>query len=244
LQTSEMLQSRYGFAGPEDIRVLADERATTAGIKTRLAWLIDGSRPGDVLVFHYSGHGSQVRDRNGDELDDGLDEIICPYDLDWDDPFTDDDFAAIVADVPRGVSLTVLLDCCHSGTGLRVMPTPRQTRARVIPPPVDIAERSAPHLALRRFGQRVMASGAVLLAACRSDQTSADAWIERDYHGAFTYYWWKAVTDCGPTASYRDLARKVASELEATGYDQVPQVEGPRELLHLTPFSSLVAAVA
>jgi hypothetical protein len=32
-------------------------------------------------VFHYSGHGSQVRDKKGKELRDGKDEIICPWDF-------------------------------------------------------------------------------------------------------------------------------------------------------------------
>ena len=75
LQTSRVLQQAYGFDDAREIRLLTDERATTAAIVERLKWLVAGSQPGDVLVFHYSGHGSQVRDRHGDELDDGLDEI-------------------------------------------------------------------------------------------------------------------------------------------------------------------------
>ncbi len=102
LQTSRVLQDAYGFDDARQIRMLTDRRATTAAIAHRLRWLVDGARPGDLLVFHYSGHGSQVRDREGDELEDGLDEIICPYDLDWDDPFTDDDLYEIVKEYRRG----------------------------------------------------------------------------------------------------------------------------------------------
>jgi hypothetical protein len=98
LQVSSLLQRGFLFDASADIRLLTDERATTARIIERLRWLLRGAGPGDTLVFHYSGHGAQVRDRHGDELDDGLDEIICPYDLDWDDPFTDDDLHAILED--------------------------------------------------------------------------------------------------------------------------------------------------
>src|SRR5206468_1013541 len=42
---------------PEGIRVVADDRATAAGILDRLHWLLDGTAPGDERVFFYSGHG-------------------------------------------------------------------------------------------------------------------------------------------------------------------------------------------
>ena len=48
-----------------------------------------GGRRGDVLLVHYSGHGSNVPDNDGDEAD-GRDEILCPTDLDWKDPLRDD----------------------------------------------------------------------------------------------------------------------------------------------------------
>ena len=118
-QMAETLKSRYGFPGDGNMRILTDARATTKAILDGLAWLTAGASPGDSLVFHYSGHGSQVPDKNGDETTDRLDEILCPYDLDWDHPLTDDDLAAACAGVPQGALLTVILDCCHSGTGLR-----------------------------------------------------------------------------------------------------------------------------
>ena len=81
------LRSLFNFQTRE-IRVLTDSRATKANIIHRLKWLVDGAKPGDFLVFHFSGHGSQIRDRDGDELVDHLDELICPYDMDWDGTFT------------------------------------------------------------------------------------------------------------------------------------------------------------
>jgi len=48
----------------DDIRVVTDERATKKAIMERLTWLVKGAKVGDRLLFHFSGHGSQVRDRN------------------------------------------------------------------------------------------------------------------------------------------------------------------------------------
>ncbi len=263
LQTSKVLQEAYGFDDARQIRLLADERATTKAIVTRLRWLVEGSRAGDVLVFHYSGHGSQVRDRHGDELDDGLDEIICPYDLNWDDPLTDDDIHAILAPLAPGANLTVILDCCHSGTALRALDwRGAPIRAKTILPPADILHRTQPRiedcgenrrftmtdnrreLTLRRFGMKAAESGAILLAACRARQVSADAWIDGDFHGAFTYFLWKAATDAGFGLSYGDLIQRTRHELRFAGYDQVPQLEGPADLLAQPAFAPLSVAVA
>ena len=79
----DILKTHLGFTN-KDIRVLVDRRATRANILKRLRWMVDGAKPGDFLVFHFSGHGSQIRDRDGDELQDQMDELICPWDMNWD----------------------------------------------------------------------------------------------------------------------------------------------------------------
>ena len=259
LLMSKLLQEAFGFDEPKNIRLLTDERATTARITQHLAWLVGDATPGDVLVFHYSGHGAQVRDRHGDELDDGLDEIICPYDLDWDDPFTDDDLHEIIKDVPAGANLTVVLDCCHSGTGLReIFRPPVPLRAKCLLPPPDIRHRANPliedlgenrrltmtraatALPIRRFAARTAAAGAILIAGCRADQVSADAWIDGDYHGALTYFLWKAATQLRFSAPYAELIKRVRALLRENRYEQVPQLEGPGPLLGQPLFASFV----
>ncbi len=185
----ETLRGEYGFSGKADIRVLIDSRATTNAILDGLAWLVAGAGAGDSLVFHYSGHGSQVPDaRNGDETSDGLDEILCPYDLDWDRPLTDDLLADACAGVPREALLTVVLDCCHSGTGLRdaAARPAGPARPRFMPSPSDPFPPA--RRPVRRFGVSITKANAVLLAACREDQVCADAPIGPAWHGAHTYY--------------------------------------------------------
>lgn len=249
LLMSKTLREEYGFDGA-GVKLLTDERATTAGIRKGLEWLVLGAAPGDSLVFHYSGHGAQVRDVSGDELSDNLDEIICPYDLDWDNPFTDDDLAKVCAQVPKGALFTVILDCCHSGTGLRNFLRPDlPIRYKFLPAPVEVRHRSEPKienrgidrsvtmtgpdrkLPVRRFGISVTKTNGVLVAGCRSDQTSADAWIDGDYHGALTYYLWWALRDAKWKTTYRKAVESTGEALADHNYDQVPQLEGPRSLL-------------
>ena len=124
----DVLVKYYGFK-PSDVTLLADKRATTKAILDALGKLIASGSSGDTLVFHYSGHGSQVADPEGDEAD-GKDEIICPYDFDWDKSYIkDDDFARIFKDLKKGVTLEVILDSCHSGTGTREMILDRKSLA-------------------------------------------------------------------------------------------------------------------
>jgi hypothetical protein len=260
----ELLRERFGFVGGSDTRILTDARATTKAILGGLAWLAKGAAPGDSLVFHYSGHGSQVPDRHGDEAD-RLDEILCPYDLDWDHPLTDDDLARACAGIPEGVLLTVILDCCHSGTGLREFsPTTSGVYSRffggsgtacsrlpatLVAPSSTLRPRFLPHPGApqpalsrtrrpaRRFGVSVTRTNAVLIAACRDDQTSADALIDGDYHGAHTYHLCRALREAHGTPTYRDLVAATGAALSHAGFAQIPQLEGPAKLLML-PFSA------
>ena len=258
LLMAKTLREQYSFAGPSDIKLLTDERATTAGIRKGLEWLVGEASAGDSLVFHYSGHGSQVRDVDGDELSDNLDEIICPYDLDWDQPFTDDDLADICGRVPRGTLLTVILDCCHSGTGLREFLRPDlPIRYKFLPAPVEVRHRSELRIEnrgvdrsvtmtgpdrkfpVRRFGISLTKTNAVLIAGCRSDQTSADAWIDGDYHGALTYYLWRSLREGNWKTTYRKLIETTGASLADHNYDQVPQLEGPAKLISSLAFGGL-----
>jgi hypothetical protein len=68
--------------------------------------------------FHYSGHGGQVEDQDGDE-DDGFDETIYPVDHERAGVIIDDTMHEImVHSLPAGCRLTAIMDCCHSGSAL------------------------------------------------------------------------------------------------------------------------------
>lgn len=96
----------------------AVKKPTKHNIRMALFWLVQGCKPGDSLVFHFSGHGSQQRNVIGDEMD-GMDETICPVDFETQGMIVDDEInTAIVRPLPPGVKLHAIIDACHSGTVL------------------------------------------------------------------------------------------------------------------------------
>jgi hypothetical protein len=235
----DILLKYFGFA-VKDIRVLVDSRATKKGILDRLNWLVTGAKSGDRLLFHFSGHGSQIRDRDGDELKDHLDEIICPHDMDWDGTYiVDDDLKTIFSTLPAGVHLEVLLDSCHSGSGTRevdglVPPSAapgisRAIRQRFLMPPIDILCRHLDEddLPLTRMLKATNPTNHVLFAGCRDNQTSADAYISGTYNGAFTYYFCKHIRNVQGAISRAEVLKRLRASLRHEGYDQVPQLECP-----------------
>jgi len=120
----------HGFRD-EDIHVLCDDAATAHGIVDAFErYLIKDAKPGDVLLFHFSGHGQQITD-DGDDEADGYDETIVP----WNAPMApaasydgslhlrDDDLGRLMERARRAARPTgnviAVLDSCFSGTGDR-----------------------------------------------------------------------------------------------------------------------------
>ncbi|RCV36349.1 hypothetical protein SEVIR_7G321700v4 [Setaria viridis] len=114
----DTLVARFGFA-PRDITFLTDDDGgrgsspsavlpTGTNIKRALSEMVARAAPGDVLFFHYSGHGTLVPRRHGH----GYDEAIVPCDFNL---ITDVDFRQLVDRVPQGATFTMVSDSCHSG---------------------------------------------------------------------------------------------------------------------------------
>src|SRR5215211_6925446 len=73
-----ILERKFGIP-THSIVLLRDEEATRDGILVAMDKLVDSAETDDVVIVHFSGHGSQITDREGDEPD-GLDETIVPHD--------------------------------------------------------------------------------------------------------------------------------------------------------------------
>ncbi|KAK3447416.1 hypothetical protein EUGRSUZ_A02943 [Eucalyptus grandis] len=118
-----LLTNRFKFPESSILVLTEDERdhqrrPTKQNIRMAMQWLVQGCRPGDSLVFHYSGHGSQQRNYTGDEVD-GFDETLCPSDFRTQGMIVDDEInATIVRPLPHGAKLHAVIDSCHSGTML------------------------------------------------------------------------------------------------------------------------------
>jgi hypothetical protein len=241
LDIRAVLKEFYGFTN-SDIHCLTGPRATKEAIISRLRMLAENSQPGDLVVFWLSSHGSQIRDRHGDEMNDHMDELVCPYDMDWDSGtyILDDEFKAICDIFKKGVLFEAGLDTCHSGTGMK-NPGPtyytdkgKYRKERYIPPPIDIVMRWEGEEQQLRKPKRIMRSlsihDKVLWAGCKSNQTSSDAYFDKRYNGAFTYALTRIIRQYKGKISRKDLIDKVRKYLDGAGFEQIPQLEGTKTL--------------
>lgn len=242
-----------GFGVPnEDIRVVVNQRATKANIIHRLRKAVADAEPGDVVVFYFSGHGSQVRDRNGDELADSLDEVICPYDMDWDRKtfILDDDIDEILADTPADVVVEAFVDCCFWGAGPGEVDAELGKRmldpdVRFIPPPFDIAARAEgeeTQLQLHSLaGCQCFEGRNVFWAASSEGQPAAEDFLEGRGHGVFTYWGCRfmqanAERILSHEYSRQQLLADLQEYLRSLAYEQEPELWAPWSLQIAPPF--------
>jgi len=250
---SAVLVEYCGFS-KGDIKVLTDASASKKAIEGAIEALARESRKGDVAVLHYSGHGSNMPDDDKDEEPDGRDEILCPTDLDWNDPMRDDWLRQTLDGLKSGVSFTAIMDCCHSGTNTRaILPPDAPVKQRYLPSPWSLAEvesgRSLPkkvtsELRKSRRSARTLADVVdadlpeMLITGCRDTQTSADAFINGRYNGALTFGLVKAIRAAKGKLTYRELHGRASSELKTRKFDQVPQLEGRKARFDQPLFSA------
>ncbi len=200
----QLLIHRFGF-NPKDILILTDEQATRQGILNAFEeHLIKQAKEGDVVVYHFSGHGSQVRDPDCDEPPDCLESTFVPIDsaLPTDYPSK----GGVVQDIMgrtlfllmaalKTENVTVVLDSCHSGGGTRGNFRVRSRNGGSQLQPVDAEQAyqqqwlSKLNLSPDEFKQRRrkgVAKG-VVIASTKPDQLAADAPFNDFFAGAFTY---------------------------------------------------------
>ena len=209
----ERLLVQHGF--PRDschmVKLVDDSRnrnylPTRANILKACQWLLSGVSKGDVLFFHYSGHGAQVPDRSGIESD-GYNETILPMDY-RSGQITDDAlWGSLIYPLPDGVRLTSVMDCCHSGTGLDL--------------PYEVDIRTG------RWKEDINPAhsrgDAILFSGCEDSQTSADTMDKFQAGGAMTQSFIRAYQD-NPMASYPDFMALIHRHLRRRGFHQRPQL--------------------
>lgn len=227
---------------PQNIRMLTDESSvqpTRSAIEENIRWLVSNCSPGDTLFFHYSGHGSQMKDTNGDEPD-SLDEVIVPLDYMTKGVISDDWlFINMAQVVPPNVTLYAFFDCCHSGTiidlrfNYRSLCTPKTGTIKSGMPFVfsDWTDRFT--LSVNRTRET---NGTVcMISGCQDPQTSADAHLNNTFQGAFTYClieFFKTNTAKMPDGTFkfsgnvklRNILKELNARLDINGFSQDSQL--------------------
>jgi hypothetical protein len=286
----ELLVHRYGF-NPQDIVIVTDAAsaasldlaageivggATRSDIISRFrSHLIDQAQPGDVAVFHYSGHGSYVADPHPIDystspayLDipgyanfDELDGTLVPTDaLSSGNGSVNDIMGSTLFLLSRLVktdNLTVVLDSCHSGGGVRGNLTYRSINRDAAlqrgPSPAELALQETLRAELDLSQDEVQAlrqagiARGVALGAARANQLAAEQPYEGFSAGIFTYlltrYLWQAgntqrqVGSTQPLESmFVDLARITRAEDEGSPQDPIYFVQPGTTLDQQPPY--------
>eukprot|EP00441_Pelagodinium_beii_P031574 CAMPEP_0197640138 /NCGR_PEP_ID=MMETSP1338-20131121/14532_1 /TAXON_ID=43686 ORGANISM="Pelagodinium beii, Strain RCC1491" /NCGR_SAMPLE_ID=MMETSP1338 /ASSEMBLY_ACC=CAM_ASM_000754 /LENGTH=298 /DNA_ID=CAMNT_0043212955 /DNA_START=17 /DNA_END=913 /DNA_ORIENTATION=+ len=92
---------------------------TEEDVKSAFQWLLDDACPGDTLLFHYSGHGTYLREHSPSQCNHRDEALVLPKtEKAKKNPLMtgDDIFHHLVTRVPHGVHLFAIVDACHSGT--------------------------------------------------------------------------------------------------------------------------------
>ncbi len=253
----ELLIHRYGF-NPSDIVEVWDKASSADLQPTRdnilrafKEHLIAQAHPGDVVVFHFSGHGSRIRDLSefDSEACNTLDDCHLNGTLVPNDPIANPQETGIVKDImgrslfllTRAIdtdNVTMVLDSCHSGAGTRgntvVRSLPREDSQVIFqasPEEIDLQRQLVVDLKLSQeeFEAARIAgiANGIAIGSARREQLALDYAFDGFSAGAFSYlltrYLWQLSGSEAAGTTYVNLARSTRSLAE--GHPQDPIIE-------------------
>mmetsp|Transcript_42254 Transcript_42254/g.62603 ORF Transcript_42254/g.62603 Transcript_42254/m.62603 type:complete len:467 (-) Transcript_42254:245-1645(-) len=197
-------------------------RPTYDNIFKAMQWLTQGVAAGDVLFFHFSGHGGQKPDMSGCEAD-GLNETIVPLDYQERDQITDDElWGSLVHPLPAGARLTALMDCCHSGTGLDL---PHEYSSKKTGLFGTKKSKASSRCWKEDLNPAHSQGDVVLFSGCRDHQTSADVMTKHQgAGGAMTQAFLAAFKAKSDNATYPEFLRVIQQALQERQFPQRPQL--------------------
>ena len=225
-----ILTSKFGV--PEhNIKLLTNENATRENIITAIqVHLIKQAQSGDVVILHYSGHGSQMKDEPGGDEIDGYDETIVAHDSRTEGVFdiSDDEINGLLTQLTQKTkNVTFIMDSCHSGTVARAGSQARiiEPDNRIPPPKTDFA------ISFRNAesdeGFRLDDSDYVLISGSRSSELANETRFNDRRYGAMTWYLAQELLNAKPDATYRSVMDNVKANVNSRFRSQHPQIEGP-----------------
>ncbi|AVH63882.1 caspase family protein [Nostoc sp. 'Peltigera membranacea cyanobiont' N6] len=221
---------------------LQDEQATREAIINGFRNHLCQAQKDDVVLFYYSGHGSQeLAPKEFWHIEpDHLDETLVCHDSrtenGWD--LADKELAKLIAEVAeKEPHITIIMDCCHSGSGTKdPMQEAKERRF-----PADKRERPLDSFIFKLedlekltdsrdrdpekypTGWKIPKGRHVLLAACRDYETAKE--YPGKFRGYFSYYLLDTLTKTNGKLTYRDLFARTNAIVRSEGREQSPQLE-------------------
>jgi hypothetical protein len=198
--------SKQGFNNINIMTDLTTKLANRDNILTEFKNLLINSKPGDLLFFLYSGHGSYVIDDNGDEKT-GYDQVIVPCDFKI---IIDDELKSIIQTyLKKDVTLVAIFDSCFSGSVL------------------DLKYQYMDSLNYDKFTendkQLDTQGNVIMISGCTDFQTSSDSVFNNKRNGALTWSLLESLKQ-NPNYSWRELIKNMRRLLKENDYSQIPQL--------------------
>lgn len=207
------------------VQTLLDAQATKAAILAGLRSLVAQARFADRIVFTYSGHGSWVPDRDGDE-EDRRDEVLVAHDFRTGGLITDDELNEVFAERRFGVRVLVVSDSCNSGTLHRFVEahTVVDAKPRFLAPSEFLSDEALVRAAVVAEEQPrgTSRTQTALLSGCADTEYSYDAFIDGRPRGAFTAH---ALATYKSGQSLAAWHKAIRQNLPNGEYPQTPQFQ-------------------
>ncbi|MBW4634728.1 MAG: caspase family protein [Iphinoe sp. HA4291-MV1] len=238
----EYLEGRIATEGYQlHIRTLLNQDATRQAIIDGFLQHLCQAQSNDFVLFYYSGHGSQEQaPQEFWHLEpDRLDETLVCYDSrhagGWD--LADKELAKLIAEVAaKDPNITIILDCCHSGsgtknplqeTGIRRIRTDKRERPldSFIFSLEDLEQLSASRsLEESPTGWNIPKGRHILFGACRDSEEAKEYNGDGQQRGAFSYFLLETLRNNGKL-TYRDLFKQANALVRSKVTTQSPQLE-------------------
>ncbi len=234
----------------KNISIITNEQATKSGILQAISTLTNKVKEGDIVYIHYSGHGQQVVDDNGDELD-GLDEAIVPYDspqffepgvYEGENLIRDDLLGELSAVIRKKIGtegqLILVLDSCHSGSGTRGLAKARGTDKIMGPSnfqPKSRGKESSMGLNINPENAAPMIS---FFGASSKELNYETLDDQSKPVGSLSYSLASILGTMKQNFSYGELFERIKLRMNTLAPHQNPQMEGPSDVLILGGISA------
>jgi hypothetical protein len=181
---------------------------TRDNIIKNLNQLVSQSASLEEIWIHYSGHGSQIQDINGDE-NGGLDSILVPCDYQQRGFIIDDELLNIIKNIKCRAILA--FDSCHSGT--------------VCDLPWSFNYTNNNNYSIIKNNNVVIQNPNIyMFSGCKDNQTSDDAYSNEGQQavGAFTNAMIAALRMNRHNVNCMLLYRDICNYLITNGFTQTP----------------------
>jgi hypothetical protein len=256
-QVATWLTARAAAAGDQlELKVLRNQEAGRDAVIEAFREHLCATGPEDTAMFYYSGHGSQERAVLPEHLavePDGLNETLVLADSRRAGvpDLADKELEQLVGEVAaKAGHVLLVLDCCHSGSGVRSADEDGIAVRRAPPDPRPRTPESylagSGSAGQRAVESRVGGGGAnyVLLAACQAGQTAKEVRVDGKPRGAFSVALERSLAGLGGRPSYLDVQRTAAAAVRNLAAAQWPALESPRSEDVRMPFLGGVASPA